>query len=196
MDHTRYLGDTIELIATEKAGIIKPGAVAVLAQQPVEVAEILLRRASETIASVAREGIEFGILHRDVALGGQRLTIRGLRGQYDDLFLPLFGAHQASNAACALAAVEAFAGVPAGTLSPGGIQPVGDTGGALDAPLVCQAFAQMGSPGRLEVVSEVRLCLSTRRTTPQGWPRRWRRWRSRSRSPPWWVWSRSAPTKT
>jgi dihydrofolate synthase / folylpolyglutamate synthase len=149
MDHTRYLGDTIELIATEKAGIIKPGAVAVLAQQPVEAAEILLRRASETIASVAREGIEFGILHRDVALGGQRLTIRGLRGQYDDLFLPLFGAHQASNAACALAAVEAFAGVPAGTLSPGGIQPVG---GALDAALVCQAFAQMASPGRLEVV--------------------------------------------
>ena len=152
MDHTRYLGDTIELIATEKAGIIKPGAVAVLAQQPVEAVQILLRRASEAVASVAREGIEFGILHRDVALGGQRLTIRGLRGQYDDLFLPLFGAHQASNAACALAAVEAFAGVPAGTLWPGGIQPVSDTGGALDATLVSQAFAQMASPGRLEVV--------------------------------------------
>ncbi len=152
MDHTRYLGDTIELIAAEKAGIIKSGAVAVLAQQPVEAAEVLLRRAAETGASVAREGFEFGVLQRDVALGGQRLTIRGLRGEYDDLFLPLFGAHQASNAACALAAVETFAGVPAGTLPPEGIQPVGDTGGTLDAALVREAFAQMTSPGRVEVV--------------------------------------------
>ncbi len=152
MDHMRYLGDTIELIATEKAGIIKPGAVAVLAQQPVEAAEVLLRRVAEAGASVAREGFEFGVLQRDVALGGQRLTLRGLRGTYDDLFLPLFGAHQASNAACALAAVEAFAGVPAGTLPSAGIQPVGDTGGALDAPLVREAFTQMTSPGRLEVV--------------------------------------------
>ena len=153
MDHTRYLGDTIELIATEKAGIIKPGAVAVLAQQPVEAAEVLLRRVSETGASVAREGIEFGVLQRDVALGGQRLVLGGLRGVYDDLFLPLFGAHQASNAACALAAVEAFAGVPgAGAPPPGGSHPVGGTGGALDAPLVREAFAQMTSPGRLEVV--------------------------------------------
>ena len=152
MDHTRYLGDTIELIAKEKAGIIKPGAVAVIAQQPVEAAEVLLRRAAETGASVAREGFEFGVLQRDVALGGQRLTLRGLRSEYDDLFLPLFGAHQASNAACALAAVEAFAGVPAGTLHPEGIAPVGDTGGALDAPLVREAFAQATSPGRLEVV--------------------------------------------
>jgi len=152
MDHTRYLGDTIELIATEKAGIIKPGAVAVIAQQPVDAAEVLLRRAAETGASVAREGFEFGVLQRDVALGGQRLTLRGLRSEYDDLFLPLFGAHQASNAACALAAVEAFAGVPAGTLPPEGIAPVGDTGGALDAPLVREAFAQVTSPGRVEVV--------------------------------------------
>ena len=152
MDHTRYLGDTIELIATEKAGIIKPGAVAVLAQQPVEAAEVLLRRASETGASVAREGIEFGVLHRDVALGGQRLVLRGLRGVYDDLFLPLFGAHQAGNAACALAAVEAFAGAPAASLLPDGIQPAGDPPGALDIALVREAFTQMTAPGRLEVV--------------------------------------------
>ncbi len=152
LDHTRYLGDTIELIATEKAGIIKPGAVAVLAQQPVEAAEVLLRRVSETGASVAREGIEFGILQRDVALGGQRLVLRGLRGVYDDLFLPLFGAYQASNAACALAAVEAFAGVPGAVAqASGGVHPV-DTGGALDVALVREAFTRMTAPGRLEVV--------------------------------------------
>ena len=112
MDHMQWLGDTIEAIATEKAGIIKPGAVAVLAQQQVEAAEVLLERVALVGATVAREGFEFGVLARELALGGQQLTLQGLRGTYDDVFLPLFGAHQASNAACALAAVEAFAGVP------------------------------------------------------------------------------------
>ena len=73
IDHTRYLGDTVEEIAAEKAGIIKPGAVAVLAQQPVAAAEVLLRRAVEVGASVAREGIEFGVTSRELAVGGQRL---------------------------------------------------------------------------------------------------------------------------
>jgi folylpolyglutamate synthase/dihydrofolate synthase len=153
LDHTRYLGDTIELITTEKAGIIKPGAVAVLAQQPVEAAEVLLRRAAQAGASVAREGIEFGVLQRDVAVGGQRLVLRGLRGVYDDLFLPLFGAHQAGNAACALAAVEAFAGVPGtGPQAPGGVDAIGAFRGALDVALVREAFTQMTAPGRLEIV--------------------------------------------
>lgn len=153
MDHARYLGGTIESIATEKAGIIKPGAVAVLAQQPLEAAQVLLRHAAETGASVAREGIEFGVLGREVAVGGQQMVLQGLRGLYEGLFLPLFGLHQAGNAVCALAAVEAFAGAPAdGTGSPG----TNDGGrfgtGALDAELVRESFAQMASPGRLEVV--------------------------------------------
>jgi len=150
MDHMRYLGDTIEAIATEKAGIIKPGAVAVTAQQHLEAAQVLLRHAAASGASVTREGIEFGILAREVAVGGQQLVLRGLRGVYEDLFLPIFGAHQAGNAACALAAVEAFAAAPAvGAGPPGGV----DHGGApLDVGLVRAAFAQMTSPGRLEVV--------------------------------------------
>src|SRR3984885_2461698 len=107
IDHTRLLGHTIE----EKAGIIKPGAIAVLAQQSVPAAEALLRRAAEVGATVAREGVEFGVLSHEQAVGGQQLALRGLRGTYEDIFLPLFGAYQAGNAACALAAVEAFAGV-------------------------------------------------------------------------------------
>ena len=114
IDHTQYLGDTVEEIAAEKAGIIKRDAVAILAQQPVEAAEVLLRRAAEVGASVAREGLEFGVTSRELAVGGQRLSIHGLRGDYDDLLLPLYGEYQAGNAACALAAVEAFAGVGAG----------------------------------------------------------------------------------
>src|SRR5579859_6633669 len=140
LDHTRLLGGTVAEIAAEKAGIIKPGAVAVLAQQPVEAAEVLIRHAVEVGATVAREGIEFGVLGREQAVGGQQLTLRGLRGAYEDVYLPLYGLHQAGNAACALAAVEAFAGVS------------GEAGAALDPDLVRESFANVSSPGRLEVV--------------------------------------------
>ena len=143
IDHTNYLGDTVESIAGEKAGIIKPSAIAVLAQQPLAAAEVLLRRVAEVGATAAREGIEFGVVEREIALGGQQLALRGLHGTYSEVFLPLFGGHQAGNAACALAAVEAFAGVA--EPGPEGYAP-------LDADLVRQAFAGLRSPGRLEVV--------------------------------------------
>jgi folylpolyglutamate synthase/dihydrofolate synthase len=148
LDHERYLGNSVTSIASEKAGIIKPGAVAVLAQQPVEAAEVLLRRVAEVGATVAREGLEFGVTSRELAVGGQLIGVRGLLGGYEDLFLPLFGAYQAGNAACALAAVEAFAGAAA-TDDPDGTEgePV-----ALGDELVRSAFAMMSSPGRLEVV--------------------------------------------
>jgi dihydrofolate synthase / folylpolyglutamate synthase len=148
LDHERYLGNSVTSIAGEKAGIIKPGAVAVLAQQPLDAAEVLLRRAAEVGATVAREGLEFGVTSRELAVGGQLLGVRGLLGGYDELFLPLFGAYQASNAACALAAVEAFAGAPA----TGGADGGEDGPAALDDELVRSAFAMMSSPGRLEVV--------------------------------------------
>ncbi|HWJ09662.1 MAG TPA: folylpolyglutamate synthase/dihydrofolate synthase family protein [Nocardioides sp.] len=136
LDHANYLGGTPVEIAREKAGIIKPGSVAVLAQQSVEVAAVLLERAAEVGATVAREGLEFGVVARAAAVGGQVITLQGLRGRYDDVFLPLYGAHQAQNAAAALAAVEAFLG---------GEEPLGDD-------VVRGAFAEMTSPGRLEVV--------------------------------------------
>jgi dihydrofolate synthase/folylpolyglutamate synthase len=149
IDHTRLLGHTIEEIAGEKAGIIKPGAVAVLAQQSLPAAEVLLRRAAEVGATVAREGVEFGVLSDEQAVGGQQLALRGLRGTYEDIFLPLFGAYQAGNAACALAAVEAFAGVSSVSSVSG---EAGETGEALDGDLVREAFAKVSSPGRLEII--------------------------------------------
>jgi dihydrofolate synthase / folylpolyglutamate synthase len=141
MDHMRWLGDTIEEIATEKAGIIKPGATAVIAQQQVAAAEILLQRAALAGATVAREGFEFGVIAREVAVGGQQLVLQGLRGIYADVYLPLFGAYQASNAACALAAVEAFAGVSDTNVTEG-----------LDPDLVRAGFARASSPGRLDIL--------------------------------------------
>jgi dihydrofolate synthase / folylpolyglutamate synthase len=136
LDHVDYLGPDIATIAGEKAGIIKPGATAVLAQQELPAAEVLMRRAAEMGATVAREGLEFGVLGRELAIGGQLLRLQSLKGTYEEVLLPLYGAHQASNAACALAAVEALT--------------VGDD--PLDPELVRQAFLQVTSPGRLEVV--------------------------------------------
>jgi dihydrofolate synthase/folylpolyglutamate synthase len=135
VDHTRYLGDRPQDIAREKAGIIKPGSLVVTAEQEPEVAAVLAERAAEVGARILAEGIDFGVEHRVPAVGGQMLTLRGLRGEYDEVFLPLYGAHQAHNAVLALAAVEALAGDE-----------------PLDAELVREAFAQVTSPGRLEVI--------------------------------------------
>jgi dihydrofolate synthase/folylpolyglutamate synthase len=99
---------------------------------------------------VAREGIEFGVLERELAVGGQLVRLQGLRGVYDEVFLPLFGDYQASNAACALAAVEAFAGGRATGESAG--EDLRLDPDQLDPELVRAAFVNAPSPGRLEVV--------------------------------------------
>ena len=135
VEHAQYLGESAAAIAVEKAGIIKPGAMAILAAQEPDAAAVLLARAAEVGATVAREGVEFGVTSRSPAVGGQVLTLQGLRATYDEVFLPLYGAHQAQNAAVALAAVEAFLGD----------QP-------LSEELVREAFADADSPGRLEIV--------------------------------------------
>ncbi len=146
LDHVRYLGSTVAEIAADKSGIIKPGAIAVLAVQPPAAAEVLLRRVADVGATVAREGLEFGVVGRELAVGGQQLEIRGLLGDYPDLYLPLFGAHQAGNLACAMAAVEAFARTPADSERGDG-EPA-----ALGPDIVRRAVATMTSPGRLEVI--------------------------------------------
>ena len=136
LDHMHFLGSTVEQIATEKAGIISEGSVAVLAAQPDAVAEILIDRCAEVAATRYAVGEDLGLVSREVALGGQLLTIRGIAGEYDEVFLPLHGLHQADNAVLALGAVEAFFGAER----------------RLDPDVVRAGFAAVTSPGRLEVV--------------------------------------------
>ncbi|MEV4757998.1 folylpolyglutamate synthase/dihydrofolate synthase family protein [Micromonospora sp. NPDC049559] len=138
LDHTEFLGDTIEDIALAKAGIIHQGATVISAAQEEEAARPILERCAEVGATIAREGSEFGVLRRAVAVGGQVLTLQGLGGIYDEVFVPLHGAHQAQNAAVALAAVEAFLGAGANR--------------QLDVEAVREGFASASSPGRLERV--------------------------------------------
>ena len=135
LDHTEILGDTYVDIALEKSGIIKAGAATVIAEQREDVLDVLLARCEEVGATPLQQGIDFEVLERMVAFGGQQLTLRGLTSVYDEIYLPLFGEHQANNAACALAAVESFLG-----------------GDRLDIEVVREAFAAVRVPGRLEVV--------------------------------------------
>jgi dihydrofolate synthase/folylpolyglutamate synthase len=151
VDHARLLGETPGEIAVEKAGIIKPGSFAVLAEQRPEVLDVLGARAADVGAQMAVEGQQFSVGTRVPGVGGQLLTLQGLAAEYTEVFLPLHGAHQAQNAAVALAAVEAFVG---------GIE--------LDADVVRGAFAEASSPGRLEVVRRSPVVLLDAAHNPAG----------------------------
>ncbi|MEW2431272.1 folylpolyglutamate synthase/dihydrofolate synthase family protein [Micromonospora sp. NPDC047644] len=154
LDHTEWLGDTLQDIALAKAGIIHPGATVIAAAQDEEAAGPILDRCAEVGATIAREGGEFGVRGRAVAVGGQVLSLQGLGGVYDDVFIPLHGAHQAQNAAVALAAVEAFLGAGARR--------------QLDIEAVREGFASTSSPGRLERVRNAPTVLLDGAHNPHG----------------------------
>ena len=135
------------------AGIIKPGAHAILAGQSLEAAQVLLARCAEGGALPQREGIDFGVIDRQLAVAGQLIRLSGADCPVDDIFLPLYGAHQAANAAQALAAAEAFLGLK-----------------ALHPDVVREGFAQVRFPGRLELVRRspaVVLDVAHNRTAPE-----------------------------
>ena len=137
IDHTDRLGSTIAEIATVKAGIIKPGAAVVSAEQPDEALRVIRARAEKEGATVAVAGDGFALEAQTLAVGGQQLTIRGVAGTYSEVYLPLYGAHQGANAALAVAAVESLIG--------GGTQP-------LAAEVIADGLGNATSPGRLQLI--------------------------------------------
>lgn len=137
LDHTARLGNTVAEIARTKSGIIKPLASVVSAVQAPEALAELRRAADLTESTVAVQGEQFALTGNTVAVGGQVISVRGLAGTYDDLFLPLFGDHQAQNAAVAIAAVESFLGAGTQML-------VGD--------VLAEGIATATSPGRLQII--------------------------------------------
>src|SRR6478752_5039679 len=141
VDHTQYLDDTPVAIAVEKAD---------------DVLAVLEARAQEVGATIVREGVDFAVVTRTPAVGGQVVTLKGLRATYDEIFLPLYGAHQAQNAVLALAAVEAFTGA------------VGEQGEPLGDEIVRDAFEKVTSPGRLEVVRRSPTIVLDAAHNPQG----------------------------
>jgi dihydrofolate synthase/folylpolyglutamate synthase len=134
LDHQEYLGNTVEKIALEKTGIIKENIPVIVSNQSKDAAKIILAKAIENNSPIMREGIELDVLERSVGIGGQQLTIANPYGTHSELFLPLFGKHQASNAAVSLTAVEAL------------------LDRQIDHDLVQEAFAEFSSPGRLQIL--------------------------------------------
>nr|WP_243863898.1 folylpolyglutamate synthase/dihydrofolate synthase family protein [Brooklawnia cerclae] len=137
LDHMHLLGNTVAEIATEKSGIIKPGGIAVMAGQSADAAQVLMERCTQVGAPMVREGIDFALLDRQPAVGGQLLRIETAGGPVGDLFLPLLGAHMAHNAVLAVAAVEALRG-----------------GTGLDPKIIEAGFDSVVAPARLEVVHD------------------------------------------
>ncbi|MFI5060256.1 MAG: bifunctional folylpolyglutamate synthase/dihydrofolate synthase, partial [Actinomycetales bacterium] len=137
LDHTKALGDSVAAIARTKSGIIKPSADVVTSAQPAEALAELVQAAELTESSIAAQPDAFDVAQTSVAVGGQLVSIRGRAATYDELFLPLYGDHQAQNAAVAVAAVETFLGR--------GTQP-------LNAALLEEGFATATSPGRLQLI--------------------------------------------
>jgi dihydrofolate synthase/folylpolyglutamate synthase len=132
LDHPE-LGSTVEQVAAEKAGIVKPGKVAVVREQPPDALRVIEDRCREFEVRLLLEDRDFGLAARTPAVGGQVLSMRGIHAEYEDVVLPLFGEHAARNAAAAVAALEVFLDRP------------------LDAKAVRHALGAVTSPGRLEV---------------------------------------------
>ncbi|MDH6181227.1 dihydrofolate synthase/folylpolyglutamate synthase [Microbacteriaceae bacterium SG_E_30_P1] len=137
LDHTQRLGATVQQIARTKSGIIKPVAAVVSAAQSPEALGELERATDLTESTLRVEGDAFALESSTVAVGGQVISVKGLAGEYRDLFLPLYGTHQGHNAALAIAAVESFLGRGSQAL-------VGD--------VLEEGLATVASPGRLQLV--------------------------------------------
>lgn len=153
LDHQARLGSTIEAIARTKSGIVKPTARVVSAKQRPEALAVLEEAAALTESTLAVEDRDFGVIESRVAVGGQLISVRGLAGEYRELLLPLFGRHQAENAAVAIAAVESFLG--AGSV-------------ALSAEVLEAGLAAATSPGRLQPIAQEPTVLVDAAHNPHG----------------------------
>ncbi len=147
LDHAETIGPTLADIATEKAGIVKPGSTLVLGETDPALAAIFRAAPAER---VWERGRDFGCTANRLAVGGRALDLFTPGAGYEGLFLPVHGPFQGDNASAALAAAEAF------------------FGGPLDPGVVTEAFGRVRIPGRLEVVSRSPLCVLDGAHNPAG----------------------------
>lgn len=151
LDHLELLGPTRLDIARAKAGIVKTGSVVVMGEEDPELVEVVAEEGRRVGAEALwRRGVDFACDGNRLAHGGRMLDLRTPGAAYEELFLPLHGAHQGENAAVALAAAEAFFGAP------------------LDPEVVAEAFAGLRLPGRLEVLARRPLVLLDGAHNPAG----------------------------
>ena len=137
LDHTAVLGDDIETIARTKAGIVKESSTVVSAQQTPEAIAQIVEAAEREDARLFVSGRDFALLEDRLAVGGRQVVLRGLHGhEYDPVFVPLYGGHQAQNVSLAVAAVEAFFGAE----------------WPIPEEVLGEGLGQLVSPGRLQLI--------------------------------------------
>ncbi|HEC10606.1 MAG TPA: bifunctional folylpolyglutamate synthase/dihydrofolate synthase [Acidimicrobiales bacterium] len=146
-DHTDVLGDTLAAIAGEKAGIVKVGSHVVLGRMDEKLRDVFLSRPHE--GEMVR-GIDFDLTANSLAVGGRSLTLVTPTEKYEDVFLPLHGAHQGNNAATAVAAVESLFGRPT------------------PDEIVRESLARVTAPGRFEIVGRSPLVVLDGAHNPAG----------------------------
>ena len=135
IEHTEYLGDTLEEIAEEKLAIAEEGAVLVTGPLPQNIERQARRTAARLGINAHVYGSDFSIEGANPALGGWNLDIQGIHGLYEDIYLPVHGRFQTVNLAVALAATEAL------------------VGRELDHEAVVDGVAAFSAPGRMEPVA-------------------------------------------
>ncbi len=149
LEHTAYLGDTLEEIATEKAAILKPGGTLVTGEMPPEAMAVMEARAAELDSPHLAYGRDFQLLEEVQAVGGWDISIDGVYEHYEEIHIPIHGRHQLRNAAVAVAATEAM------------------LGRALDPEAVREGLAALSVPGRLEVAGRRPLVVLDGAHTPE-----------------------------
>jgi dihydrofolate synthase/folylpolyglutamate synthase len=149
-DHMETLGNTLEAIATEKFGIVKPGAILVTGELPPEAEQVGLRVAAELGVQHLRYGSDYRLEGASLGVGGWHCDVAGSRADYHEIFIPLHGRHQTRNLAVAVAAAEAL------------------IGHALDESAVRDGVRTVTSPGRLEPVASTPLVLLDGAHNPEG----------------------------
>jgi len=137
LDHTQILGDSLEEIAREKAGIIKPGCWVVLSPQPEEAASVISDICREKEAKVVQVGKDVTWRKTGGDLRHQSLVIDGRTNKYQGS-IPLLGDFQLENAAVAVAALEILA----------------SAGFAISAADIAQGLARLKWPGRFHILQE------------------------------------------
>lgn len=135
-DHMDVLGNTLTGIATEKAGIIKPGAAVVCAPQSPEAMAVIEKVCRQRAAKLVVIGSDITWDRKELGPEAQSFTLSGLKGKYD-LSIPLIGEHQLENAAAAVATAEILSGLGADRISP---------------ETIAAGLGRVRWPGRLQVL--------------------------------------------
>lgn len=144
LEHTNYLGTTLEAIAAEKAGIIKPNVPVVLGALPIEALQTIEKTASAKNARVIKADQVVTVRRQKQTIAGQKISIESSANSYGSVLLPLLGAHQLANTAVAIAALEEWCRINGTDLAPAAVK---------------KGLSSVSWPGRLHVIARAPLTI-------------------------------------